>query len=140
MGRPPTIPRESITVDLPLDDKRNYSSTREKLTPTGLVVPKVAGLRAHAQLALIMDEIVNDVYGIASTGLTFPRTLSRVDTTLQKLSSWYAHLPLFFRVQEEIEMNDRASIILHMMYNQVSQSSDLHITIVDGTLKLTRMT
>lgn len=119
MGRPPTIPRDAITVDLPLDESPNLPD-REVLIQRGPYSTKVAGLRAHAQLALIMDEIVNSVYGIASTGLTFPRTLSRADTAIQKLSSWYAQLPSCLHLQDKTEINDRAGIILHMMYNQVS--------------------
>jgi hypothetical protein len=67
-----------------------------------------------------MDEIVNSVYGIASTGLNYPQTLTRADTALQKLSLWKADLPLSLQVQGEIEAGERASLVLHMIYNQVS--------------------
>lgn len=67
-----------------------------------------------------MDEIVNSVYGIASTGLNYPQTLTRADTALQKLSLWKADLPSSLQVRGEIEAGERASLVLHMIYNQVS--------------------
>jgi RES domain-containing protein len=88
-------------------------------------VPSAAGLRAHAQLSLIMDEIVNSVYGISSTGLIYPQTLSRADTALRKLSSWHAELPPCLRIQETSECSDRASLVLQMIYNQVRFHSAL---------------
>ena len=88
-------------------------------------LPSASGLHAHALLSLIMDEIVNSVYGISSTGLIYPQTLSRADTALQKLSSWHAELPLCLRVQENSESSDRASLVLHMIYNKVGCDSAL---------------
>lgn len=67
-----------------------------------------------------MDEIVNTVYGIASTGLSYPQTLTRADTALQKLSSWEAELPSSLRARSNGEYRDRASLVLHLIYNQVS--------------------
>jgi len=88
-------------------------------------LPSAAGLRAHAQLSLIMDEIVNSVYGISSTGLIYPQTLSRADTALRKLSSWHVELPSCLQIQENSEYSDRASLVLHMIYNQVGFHSAL---------------
>lgn len=85
----------------------------------GTYLPSATGLRAHAKLALIMDDIVNDVYGTASTGLNYPQSLSHSDSALQKLSSWYTDLPPTLRVEDESGINDRASIVLYMIYNQV---------------------
>jgi hypothetical protein len=82
-------------------------------------IPSAAGLRAHAQLALIMDEIVNSVYGIASTGLKYPQTLTRADAALQKLSLWKNELPSSLRTGENGELSDRPNLILHMNFNQV---------------------
>jgi hypothetical protein len=69
-----------------------------------------------------MDEIVNSVYGIASTGLNYPQTLTRADAALHKLSSWKAELPSSLRAQNNGEFSDRASLVLHMIYNQVHRS------------------
>ncbi|KAE9382117.1 hypothetical protein N431DRAFT_393927 [Stipitochalara longipes BDJ] len=106
MGRPTTLPREAITVDLPMD-------------VVDATLPSSAGLRAHAQLALIMDEIVNSVYGIASTGLNYPQTLTRADTALEKLSSWKSELPSSLRAQPNSALSNRASLVLHLIYNQL---------------------
>jgi hypothetical protein len=89
----------------------------------GADLSSAAGLRAHAQLTLIMDEIVNSVYGIASTGLNYPQTLTRADTALHKLSSWKTELPSSLRAQNNGKFSDRASLVLHMIYNQVYCSS-----------------
>jgi hypothetical protein len=67
-----------------------------------------------------MDEIVNSVYGIASTGLNYPHTLTRADAALQKLSSWKSELPSSLRGPENGDFGDRASLALQMIYNQVS--------------------
>ena len=66
-----------------------------------------------------MDEIVNSVYGIASTGLNYPQTLTRADAALQKLSSWKNELPSSLRAGENGELSDRPSLVLHMIFNQV---------------------
>jgi hypothetical protein len=66
-----------------------------------------------------MDEIVNSVYGISSTGLIYPQTLARADTALQKLSSWHAEQLSCHLIQGNSEFTDRASLVLHMIYNQV---------------------
>lgn len=73
-----------------------------------------------------MDEIVNSVYGIASTGLNYPQTLTRADTALQKLSSWENELPPSLRPQENGGFGDRASLELQMIYNQVSNNHDCY--------------
>ncbi len=66
-----------------------------------------------------MDEIVNSVYGIASTGLKYPETLTRADTALQKLSLWKNELPSSLRTGEIGELSDRPNLVLHMNFNQV---------------------
>jgi hypothetical protein len=114
MGRPTTLPREAITVDLPLE-----------LTDVNL--PPSTGLRAHAQLALIMDEVVNSVYGIASTGLYYPQTLTLADAALEKLSSWHRELPSSLRAERNGDLSDRASLLLHLIYNQVWSSPHNYI-------------
>jgi len=67
-----------------------------------------------------MDEIVNSVYGIASTGLKYPQTLTRADAALQKLSLWKNELPSSLRAGENGELSNRPNLVLHMSFNQVS--------------------
>lgn len=67
-----------------------------------------------------MDEIVNTVYGVASRKLDYAHTLSNVDAALDKLSTWQAELPLVLQLQADSTIPDRANLILHMMFNQVS--------------------
>ncbi len=66
-----------------------------------------------------MEEIVNSVYGVASTGLNYPQTLTRSNTALQKLSAWKSELPSSLLAQNDGEYSDRASLVLHMIFNQV---------------------
>jgi hypothetical protein len=69
-----------------------------------------------------MDEIVNKVYGTDGTTRVVSETIPRVQAAMQKLSLWLAALPptLLLQFRENEHNPDRALLMLHMMYNQVS--------------------
>jgi hypothetical protein len=71
---------------------------------------------------MILYEIINDVYGVASSGAGYTQTLSRVDAALKKLSAWQEELPSCLQLPEDGSIPDRARITLHLNYNQASTS------------------
>ncbi len=72
---------------------------------------------------MILYEIINVVYGVASAGTGYRQTLSRVDAALKKLSSWQEELPSCLRLPDDGSIPDRARITLHLNYNQASTSA-----------------
>lgn len=66
-----------------------------------------------------MDEIVNRVYGKDGVTRVVSEIIPKVQATIQKLSLWAAELPLSLQLRQDSSM-DRACLMLHMMYNQVS--------------------
>jgi hypothetical protein len=83
-------------------------------------LPPAIGLLAHVKLSVIMGEIVNSVYGVSSSGFGYSQNISRVDTALEKLSTWHNNLPLQLQLEDDGTIPDRARIMLHMIHKQVS--------------------
>lgn len=82
-------------------------------------LPPAAGLRAHVELARISGYIVCNTYRVAPWEHQMTTTSARIDTALSWLSSWLLKLPLELRMRDDQLNNDRASLELHMLYNQV---------------------
>lgn len=70
-----------------------------------------------------MDEIVNKVYGTGGTTRVVSEIIPRVHAAMQKLSLWLAALPPSLQLRENEQNPNRALLMLHMMYNQVSNSA-----------------
>ena len=70
---------------------------------------------------MIMDEIVNKVYGTTSRERSMTELIPRVNAVINKLELWLAELPHSLQLGDEIESQipERACLVLHMMYNQV---------------------
>jgi hypothetical protein len=83
-------------------------------------LPAAAGLRAHVKLSMILYEIINGVYGVASSDPGYTQTLSRVDKALNRLSAWQEELPPSLQLPSDGSIPDRARITLHLNYNQAS--------------------
>lgn len=71
---------------------------------------------------MILYEIINGVYGVASSSAGYTQTLSRVDAALKKLSTWQQELPSCLQLPEDGSIPDRARITLHLNHNQASPS------------------
>jgi hypothetical protein len=69
-----------------------------------------------------MDEIVNKLYGTTSRERNMTELIPRVNAVINKLELWLAELPHSLQLDDEIESRipERACLVLHMMYNQVS--------------------
>jgi hypothetical protein len=71
-------------------------------------------------LAMIMDEIVNKLYGTTSRERSMTELIPGVNAVIDKLEVWLAELPLSLQLDEmETHIPERACLVLHMMYNQV---------------------
>lgn len=70
---------------------------------------------------MIMDEIVNKIYGTTSRERSIPELIPRVKSVINQLESWLAALPPSLQIDHGMEgaIPERACINLHMMYNQV---------------------
>jgi hypothetical protein len=71
---------------------------------------------------MILYEIINGVYGVASPGTGYTQILSRVDAALKKLSTWQEELPSCLQLPDDGTMPDRARLTLHLNHNQASTS------------------
>jgi hypothetical protein len=71
---------------------------------------------------MILYEVINGVYGVASSDAGYTQTLSRVNAALKKLSTWQEELPSSLRLPDDGSIPDRARITLHLNYNQASTS------------------
>jgi len=69
---------------------------------------------------MILYEIINGVYGVASSGTGYTQTLSRVDAALKKLSTWQEELPSCLQLPDDGTIPDRARLTLHLNHNQAS--------------------
>jgi hypothetical protein len=88
----------------------------------GSNLPPSAGIRAHVKLSMIMDEIVNKIYGTTCRERSMTELIPRVNSVIQRLESWLSELPPSLQLDDhrrEKPNPERACLVLHMMYNQV---------------------
>jgi hypothetical protein len=69
---------------------------------------------------MILYEVINGVYGVASSGAGYTQTLSQVDAALKKLSAWQEELPSCLQLSNDGSIPDRARITLYLNHNQAS--------------------
>jgi hypothetical protein len=70
---------------------------------------------------MIMDEIVNKLYGTTSRERSITELIPGVNSVIQKLKVWLSKLPPSLQLDRDMERSnpERACLVLHMMYNQV---------------------
>lgn len=70
---------------------------------------------------MIMDEIVNKLYGTTSRERSINELIPGVNLVIQKLESWLSELPPSLQLDNDVDRPslERACLVLHMMYNQV---------------------
>ena len=71
---------------------------------------------------MIMDEIVNKLYGTTNRERSINELIPGVNLVIRKLESWLSELPPSLQLDEDMRRPSpgRACLVLHMMYNQVS--------------------
>lgn len=124
MGRPAMIPEEAVDVSMPIDYASHVldfkNSISDYIFQPGSNLPPAAGLRAHIELSKIMDEIVNKVYGTGGNTRVVSEIIPRAHAAMQKLALWLSALPPSLQLRDDEQNPNRALLMLHMMYNQVS--------------------
>ncbi|KAJ5469356.1 hypothetical protein N7539_008974 [Penicillium diatomitis] len=102
LGRPPMMNDEDISVALPV-------------ASPGL--PDPDGLRLHAELAKIVGQAVERIYGYGGRGSRRPELINILDS-LDALEKWKANLPQSFDLSAcSISTSSRDLLSLHMTYN-----------------------
>lgn len=102
MGRPSQIRDEDIDREIPSDQSG---------------FPPATGLKAHAELAKIMGDIVSYVFR------TRRRRKEDIDDVLRSLRRWKDRLAPSLRLgEDEFGSPSRSVLLLHLLYNQANTS------------------
>jgi hypothetical protein len=85
--------------------------------------PPPTGLRAHIQLARVLDYITSNIYRdpAARPSASTDESVSHVERAAQMLTDWRSQLPPELRISEDVyaDIPDRGTLMLNMMRNQL---------------------
>lgn len=104
MGRPPAIADEAIRLSLPVETA---------------LMPPVAGLRAHIELARISGYIVCETFKIAPRNYKPGHSTENIDVALAMLDKWKSQLPIVLNISHDDVHLDTACCMLHMAQDQL---------------------